>query len=210
MGKIEVKELSKKQVNDMLLQDKPELNEQLSDKYFASIYLFKDGRVMLVNEDGKGGLWKSLNEFNSFSDEDILQVRALNLEGWLDEDSDVSKILINATTLLSSMLDRKLDYSEQSLKAISKIKIKNFVEEKEVLYAILIYSCGYYVHNYGGQLSLHRRDDYLHTHVPIVLDSFGRTYTPYAEYLKSITESSKISLIQSIELERIKYNLLKE
>lgn len=208
MRKIEVKKLSIKEVKILIETKHPVLNTEISDKLFAKVYIFGSGEVLLVNDNGKGGLWKSLDDFNNFGrldNQTQAQLNVLNLEGWLNERSEIEPLLEKAIILLSSILGKELDYSEQSLNAVNKIKIKNVLAQKDTLYAILLYSCGYFSHNYGGKFEIGLRENGVFE--PCILGEKGRRFIPYAEYMNSMSEPLKVSLMESIELERKKYNL---
>lgn len=208
MGKIEVKRLSKKEVKNLLETNQAVLNNEISERLFAKVYVLETGEVLLVNDSGQGGIWKSLDDFNNFGkedDESKAELSVLNLEGWLSKDSNIEALIAAANKLLSGVLGKEIDYSEKSLKAVGKIRIKNVVAQKDTFYAILLYACGYYAHHYGGRLEIIFRDNELY--MPYVIGDKGRSFTPYMEYWKGISESPRISLEESINLERIKYNL---
>lgn len=209
MSNINIKQLNKNEVINLLHTKEPVLNDTLSDRLFAKVYTLNNGEILLVREDGKGGLWQSIEEFNRFQNPDNEKISIFNLENWLQKNSNLEVMTMEARKLLSDISGKNIDYSAQSLKAVSKIKIKDIVVQKDIFYAIVLYTCGYYVHHYGGRLAIGLRQDEV-TYEPIVVGENNKTYTPYWEWMKNVGEHSSISLQESIGLEHIKYNLHKD
>jgi hypothetical protein len=201
-----IKQLNKYEVTNLLQAKEPVLNDTLSDRLFAKVYTLNNGEILLVREDGKGGLWQSIEEFVRFQNPDNEKISIFNLESWLEKNSNLELMTMEACNLLSDISGKKIDYSAKSLKAVSKIKIKDIVVQKDIFYAIVLYTCGYYVHHYGGKLAIGLRQDEV-TYEPIVVGTNNKTYTPYWEWMKNVGERSNINLQKSIELEHYKYNL---
>jgi len=206
MSNMNIKQLNKYEVTNLLQAKEPVLNDTLSDRLFAKVYTLNNGEILLVREDGKGGLWQSIEEFVRFQNPDNEKISIFNLESWLEKNSNLELMTMEACNLLSDISGKKIDYSAKSLKAVSKIKIKDIVVQKDIFYAIVLYTCGYYVHHYGGKLAIGLRQDEV-TYEPIVVGTNNKTYTPYWEWMKNVGERSNINLQKSIELEHYKYNL---
>jgi len=204
-----VKKISKKEVQILFADKKLTLHDSLTEKLNLKIYSTGQGNIVLVRDDGKGFLWESINDFNTFqNDDNAVETTVFNMVGWINKEADITILCNEAKQKLSSYLNKQIDFSEASLKEVNKIKVKDIAQEKEIFYSIILYSCGYYQNKYGGITGKRQRQD-SKDYEPIITDDKGRNYTPYWEYMKNMQEQQKVSLIQSIELERIKYNLQK-
>lgn len=203
-----VKVVSKNDVSLILKNKEAHIDSSLSNKYSSNIYKLNSGEVLLIREDGKGGIWSSVNDFYSFINEDLnLENKIFNMEEWIDVHTNVEQMVFNSIDYLSKYLDFKVNYTSTSLVKISKIKIKNLVEEKDLFYAIILYTCGYYQSCYGGALDKQHKQN-MRDYEPVIIHE-GLIYKPYWEYVKSISDKKQISLLESIRLERIKYKLNK-
>lgn len=202
------KMLSKLEVKEILSSGKAIYDSIQSEKDNGKVYRY-NGNLLYLRDDGKAVLWESQEQINAITESSTLANNVFNMVGWLNQRSDITKLITEAKQTLSSYLNKPIDYSEETLKAVSKIKVKDIVQEKGNFYAILLYACGYYQSKYGGTLSKRQRQD-TKDFEPIITDDKGRVFIPYWEYMKNMQEKSKVSLLQSIELERLKYHLLKD
>lgn len=208
MGKPIAKMLSKTEVKDLISSGKAVYDSAQSEKDNLKAYRLARGQILYVRDDGRGALWESLEQIELLENANQKSISILNFEGWLNSQSDIEKMMQESIKLLSKLTNRDVDFSNQSLKKVDRIRIENIVQQKDIFYAILIYSCGYFAHQYGGILSKEQRHDGIYE--PIVKGEHNRTYAPYGEYLKNFIEKPRISLQESIELEKIKYNLMKD
>lgn len=150
MGKQIAKMLSKKEVKELIASGEAIYDSVKSHNEFSNVYRLSEGQLLYVRENGTGALWESQEQINSLMNEAKAEISVFNLEGWLHKDSDIEAMTAEANKFLSGALDKEIDYSEKSLKAVGKIKIKNIVAQKDTFYAILLYACGYYAHHYGA------------------------------------------------------------
>lgn len=202
--------LSKKEVQKYIESGEAIYDSVQSAKDNLAVYRFADGRLLYKRDDGKGALWQSENQIDSVMEKAISNVSILNLKGWITEETDLNKLKQSAINILQKKIGKNIDYSSESLEAVNKIKIKDVVRDKELLYAVIVFSCVFYEYNYDGKIEkelIHGQKNYYR---PIVKTSAGKNYLPYSEYLKSFSEPPLITIKQSIEIEHDKYKLYKK
>jgi len=201
--------LTKKEVNELIKSGQAIYDSLQSDKDNLEAYKLRNGQILYKLDSGKGTLWESEEQIINSINESNGQMEVFNMVGWINGNTDIESLVKEANQTLSNYLNKPIDYSESTLKAVSKIKVQNIAKEKELFYSIILYACGFYQNKYGGTLGKMQRQE-SPDFEPIVTDEKGRTYTPYWEYMKNMEETPKVSLSESIELEHIKYTFRKD
>ncbi|ATL48216.1 hypothetical protein COR50_14165 [Chitinophaga caeni] len=198
--------LSKKEVQSFIESGEAVYDTALSKEKFMEVYKFSDGRVIFKNPDGKGAYWKSLEQVNEIMVKVEKETEVFNMTGWIKSKENLPTIKEKSLQLLKEKAGKILDYSQQSLSAVSKLKIENIAKERELFYAILYYSCEACAAEINGSVDVEPISG-TNYYRPVVKDNKGRVYIPYAEFLESFVEKTKITIAQSIDIELDKFKL---
>lgn len=197
--------LSKKEVQKYIESGEAVYDAKQSSIENLQVYRFTDGRLLYKRDDGKGALWKSEKQVENLMEETKGRVSVLSFIGWIAAETNLDSIQQAAFDTLQKHIGISINYSSESLNVVSKIKIKDVVKEKELLYAIIIYSCDYYARAFGGKISKEVISNDTNYFSPIVVTEDKKVYSPYSEYLKSFSEPPQLTIKQSIDIERNKY-----
>lgn len=199
--------LLKKQDVDAFINSGEAIYDQFqSKKDNSEVYRFSDGRILYRRLDGKGVVWQSAADIETVLENGKNEVQVLNLTDWILDADSLHTLEKKNLFILRNKIGKELDYSKESMLLISKLKFNNLEEEKEVFYSIIFYSCEYFSRILKGRVSVERIDEERHFR-PIVLDSAGRVFIPYQEFIESFAENTGVSIDQSIEIELNKYKL---
>lgn len=198
--------LSKKEVQTFIESGEAVYDSALSKEKFIDVYKFSDGRVIFKSPDGKGAYWKSLEQVYEGMDKVEEETEIFNMTDWIKSKNDLPTIKEKSLQLLKDKTGKEFDYSQKSLAVVSKLKVKDITKEKDLFYAMLYYSCEVCAAELNGYVDVEQISgaDYYR---PIVKDSRGRIYIPYAEFLESFVEKTKITLVQSVQIELGKFKL---
>ena len=202
--------LSKKEVQKYIESGEAVYDAEQSDNDNLQVYKFTDGRLLYKRNDGKGALWKSEKQIDSLMEITKSKISILSFTGWIVTGTNLSSLQQAALDTLQNYTLTTIDYSSVSLSTVNKIKIKDVVKEKELLYAIIIYSCGYYAKTFGGRVEKELIPADTSCYSPVVIGENGKFYSPYSEYLKSFSEPPRLTIKQSIDIERNKYKFFKD
>jgi hypothetical protein len=203
------KRISKKEVKAYIQSGEVIYDSTQSPTDYSKRYDFLDGRILYVRPDGIGSMWDSQSQIDKLDEIVDKEIIVLNLTDWILINTDLDSLEKKSIEVLEKYTCKSIDYSVESLKCVNRIKIKDVVIEKELLYSIIYYSCKYYVYNFGGEIEKESilTEIYLR---PIVKFKNGRIFRPYMEFLLSFSEPPQISIKESIELEKTSYMFFKD
>jgi hypothetical protein len=198
--------LSKKEVQVFIDSGEAVYDTALSKAMFIDVYKFSDGRVIFKSPNGKGAYWKTLEQGNEIMVKVEKETEIFNMKDWIKGKAGLPAIKEKSLQLLKEKTGKKIDYSQKYLETVSKLKVKDITRERDLFYAMLYYSCEVCAAELNGFVAVEQISgaDYYR---PIVKDSRGRIYIPYGEFLESFVEKTKITLVQSVQIELDKFKL---
>jgi hypothetical protein len=199
--------LSKKEVNDIINSGQVFYDSLLSNRDNSNVYKFPDGGLIYKRTDGKGVYWSSLEQIDQMFKEKRKEGDILDMKGWIDSKESYERIRKKSFEIIKSIIKEIPDYSKRSLLLVSKRKVRDIIKEKDLFYAIIVYSCEVASREIGGNVEL-ELIEYENCYMPIVRDSVGRIYIPYIEFLKSYVEKFPINIAESVDIELHKFKFM--
>lgn len=200
--------LSKKDVAAFIESGEAKYDSILSKQESFDVYKFSDGRIIFQRADGKGAYWESMEQTNVIMNKAKSKANVLNMKNWIKNKIDFTELKKTSLQSLEAKTGKVICYDNKSLSIINRIKINDFVKEKDLLYSIIYFCCEIFAQKINGKVDFQKisaTDDYR----PIVIDTNGNSYSPYSEYLGSLVEKTKITIEQSMEIEMDKYKFVR-
>lgn len=199
------KKLTKKETAQIVNSENSFFDDQLSDSFNLKIYRVADTKLLILRDDNTGILWNSVDEIYSILKNSEIETKILNLDNWIENYSQLESAKLISLEKLKKWIANEDNFSLNSLSKLDAISIRSIKQEKDLLYALIIYCCEVCAKEINGTIGLENISTKFYR--PIVVDKFSNIYIPYHEFLRAITENNQISISESLKIELQKFKL---